>query len=76
MASPSSLSRAADPLADAIEADHNLWDLTQPHPAQWLTVRDRAVEEAVAAGHTREAVATALGLRASDIDRILFGRKR
>ena len=62
---------ADDPVARAVDADRQLWDITRPHPARWLTVRNAAVHDAIAAGRTREELAGALGVLPRDIDRIL-----
>jgi hypothetical protein len=53
-----------------VNAEYFLWDLTQPHPSDWLVIRDQAVRRALDAGHSVQELADALGVRSSDIDRI------
>ena len=65
------LSLTHDPVARAVEAERHLWDLAEPHRTRWLAVRDTSVCAAVAGGHSRQEVATALGMLVSDIARIL-----
>jgi hypothetical protein len=62
---------AIDPVTEAVNADRFLWDLNQPRPSDWLTIRDQAVRRAIDAGHTLQELADALQMRSGDIDRIL-----
>ena len=62
---------AGDPLQAAVAADHAMWDLSDPHPARRIALRNAAVREASAAGYTRDDIAAALHMRAGDVDRIL-----
>jgi hypothetical protein len=60
-----------DHVTAAMNADRFLWDLNQPRPSDWLTIRDQAVRHAIDDGHSVQELADALHMRSGDIDRIL-----